>query len=262
MPWQPWTKRPAVGAAVHELVSDPARSDELIASEAHCSRSTVASARARLESIGLVQHVPPASRARVPYPQQPSAARAAVLTLGPDASPRDVARLAGVSLQAAWAMLRKLGPASLRDCAAASDSLSVRAAAACERCGAPFTFTPRGNRPPRRWCGPDCRRPIRQPGTRHPPKIPDFPPAPDFAKGECTRVPAAQAAWWTSSRPELRTAAAEICQVCPILLPCASWAVTALPVSDTAVYGGMSATERQRLKRLAAEGRPSPRNLR
>lgn len=249
MPWTQLSHRPVVGRAVTELVTDPARSDELIAALAGCSHSTVARARAKLEQIGLVEHVPVASRARVPYPQQPSAAREAILQLGPDATAAEVAALAGVSLQAAHKALRKLGPARLADCAAASDALRTTASAVCERCGAPFSFTPRGNRPPRRWCSADCRRPVRDPFAHHPPPIIELPPF-DFSKGLCTSVPASQATWWTSSETALREAARSICEVCPLLTGCAEWSLS-LPVTDRAIYGAMSSIERLRLKRAA-----------
>lgn len=244
-----YSHRPVTQRAARHLIEDPARSDALIAEAAHCSTTTIGSIRARLERAGVIEHVPVASRARVPYPQQPSAARDAILVLGTDAPAGEVARLAGVSLQAAWAMLRKLGPVPLADCAASADAIAVQAQALCERCHAPFTFVPRGNRPPRRWCSPDCRRPVRDPYAHHPPPIIELPPF-DFAKGLCTHVPASQASWWTSSETALREAARSICEVCPLLAGCADWSLS-LPVTDTAIYGAMSSTERLRLKRAA-----------
>jgi len=244
-----YSHRPVTQRAARHLIEDPARSDALIASEARCSTTTIGSIRARLERAGVIEHVPVSSRVRTPYPQQPSATRAAIAQLGLAASAGEVAALAGVSLQAAWSMLRTFSPASLADCAASADALSVRAAATCERCHVPFTFVPRGNRPARRWCSADCRRPVRDPFAHHPPPIIELPPF-DFGKGLCTHVPASQATWWTSSETVLREAARSICEVCPLLAGCADWSLS-LPASDTAVYGGMSSYERLRLKREA-----------
>jgi len=220
--------------------------------------------------MGLIAPVPVADRERRPD-TQPAAARDAVAILGPHASSREVADYAAVTVHAAWKQLRlanhRLGdvaaacdsisvskmPRMLTDAAASADQLTVTASAVCERCAAPFTFTPRPSRPARRWCGPDCRRPVRQPAARHPPPIHELPDPPDFAKGTCTHVPASQASWWTSSEPALREAARFLCESCPILFPCASWAISALPAADTSVYGAMTGIERQRLKHEARQ---------
>ena len=247
MTWQPWTARPVIGRAVHELVDDPARSDELIATLARCSAPTVARARAKLVSIGLVQHVPVADRTPQPRPGQPSATRDAIAILGPDAPAREVARLAGVSIQAAHKMLRSHSAASLPDIAAASDQLAVRASAECERCGAPFTFRPRPNRPARRWCSADCRRPVREPQAHRPPPIIELPDPPDFSKGTCTHVPQNQALWWTSDNPFMREAAAQLCLGCPLLVDCAEWSMH-LPARDGGVYGGLTAADRRAIR--------------
>jgi hypothetical protein len=285
MGWTQLTHRPVVGRAVREIVSDPARSDELIARLARCSPTTVASARQRLESIGLVEHVPAPQRLARPR-VQPSRTRDAIALLGPSATPRQVADAAQVSMAAAWKALSKVRP-KLADAAAATDALSVvitaqpvqtadaaaatdaiaiskelnpadaaaatdalrtTASAICERCGGTFTFTPRRNAPPRTWCGQGCKRAGSNPSASYPPALPAFPPPPHFAKGLCTHVPASQATWWTSSEPALREAARSICEVCPILYQCAEWSLS-LPVTDTAIYGAMSTHQRLALKR-------------
>ena len=108
--------------------------------------------------------------------------------------------------------------------------------------------------------------PGQPPGDqRREPRIPDLPRPPDWSRGVCAHVPASQQTWWTSSDPVLREAAAHLCEGCPVLELCAEWSL-ALPVHDIAVWGAMSRQERLRRKaeqrRLAAEDKPVPRNLR
>lgn len=264
-----YSHRPVTQRAAQQLITDPQLSDLALAELARCSFTTIARVRARLEQAGVIEVVPVRNRIARPRPQQPSATRDAIAALGPDATPRAVAELAGVSLQAAHKALAKLSLARQHDLAAATDAITVRATADCERCHAPFTFTPRPNRPARRWCGPDCRRPVRDPSAHHPPPIPDLPPF-DFSKGECTRVPPSQAGWWTSDNVFLREAAAEICQVCPLLVDCAEWSLS-LPARDTAIYGGLGAADRRMIRagqlpplprRDRPAEKPLPRNLR
>jgi hypothetical protein len=48
-----------------------------------------------------------------------------------------------------------------------------------------------------------------------------------------------------------RARAIHICQRCPVRPACMLWALS-LPISDTAVWGGMSAAQRLALKRQRA----------
>jgi hypothetical protein len=261
-----YSERPATRRAAQQLITDPRKSDLALAEIARTSSTTIASVRARLEAVGVIERVKPADRTPRPRPQRQDSPAALAIAAGAR-TPRQVADAAGISLQAAWRALRKLNP-PLHDAAAAADALSVSASACCERCHAPFTFTPRPNRPPRRWCGPDCRRPVRDPSAHHPPPITELPPF-DFSKGLCTHVPPSQATWWTSDNVFLREAARELCLACPLLVPCAEWSMH-LPRRDTAIYGGMGAPERRALRSghlppraiRPATGKPSPRNLR
>ena len=252
--------RPQLTRAASAIIDDPSRSDAIIAAQAAVSRTIVFRARAQLEAMGLIPHVPATDRERRPD-TQPAPARDAVAILGPDASIREVAAAASVSLHAAWRQIRRANP-RLPDAAAAADQIAVTASAVCERCGTPFTFIPRPNRPARRWCGPDCRRPVRSPSARHPPPVLSLPPPPDFGKGLCTHVPASQARWWTSDDPALREAARSICEVCPLLIQCATWSL-ALPVTDSAVWGARPVREAlrataTRASRLATRLSPRP----
>jgi WhiB family redox-sensing transcriptional regulator len=182
-----------------------------------------------------------------------------VARLGSSATPHQVAALAGVSRQAAWKALhdRSTGLAEL---AAAADALTVTALARCARCGTVITFDPRKG--PRRACSARCgmalgrelRREQQQTGespSRWPP-VTGLPPAPDFSKGLCTTVKPDQRRYWTSSDPGEREAAAHMCAGCPVREPCTQWSL-ALPVSDPAIYGGMSADERRRRRRAWLE---------
>jgi hypothetical protein len=293
VPWTVYSRREATSRAARALIEDPHRSDQALAEQAQTSSTTIASVRARLEQVGVIERVPVSQRTQRPRPQRPSATRDLIeqgIT-----SPREVARLAGVSLQAAHQMLRKLNPPlsdaaaavdaltvvkmprMLDECAAAADSISVRVAVTCTWCSAVFcTSTADAQGRKRRFCSDSCRdadsrerghapRPRKADPLHPPPQIRPLPPAPDLSAGTCAHVPPAQARWWTSSDPFLREAAANLCMTCPVLLPCSRYAL-ALPVTDNAVWAGMSQAERLRRKRAeraaAAIPRPSPRNLR
>jgi Transcription factor WhiB len=293
VPWTIYSRRPVTSAAAQQLITAPQLSDAALAGLAGCSSSMIASTRQRLESIGVIPHVPAASRTQRPRPQRPSAARDAIAVLGPDATPRQVADAAGVSLQAAHKALARARPAQ-HDCAAAADAISVSrmprmldelAAAAdsiavmaeitCD-CGQIFCVTTADAAArQRRFCSARCRnadsaargRELRQrvADPDHPfPRIPSLPRPPDWSEGTCAHVPPAQQGWWTSQDRVLREAAANLCLSCPVLQPCAEFSLS-LPVHDPAIYGGMSQIERLRRKHAArqqAMPKPSPRNLR
>jgi hypothetical protein len=141
--------------------------------------------------------------------------------------------------------------------------VTVQAEAICARCSRPFTRV--GGQ--RRYCGQACalaagraRQAERQaarirPKTDRWPSFTNLPRPADFSRGLCTTVRAAQRAFWTSSDPGEREAAAHMCAGCPVRGPCADWSL-ALPASDTSVYAGLSHAER--IKRRRAWCTPSP----
>lgn len=287
MPWTATSVRPAASRAERELLSDPARSDELIAAALGCSNVTVWYTRQRLEQAGSIPAIPPPQRLARPRP--PSQAALAV-ALGAS-TPADVAQAAGVTIRTAQRQIQRARPAH-HDAAAAIDSLSVRdttpnpagratealllhprrsnyllaeqagcdeatirrARARLERAGELIAYVTEEREPK----GPPGPPPGDQ---RREPRIPDLPRPPDWSRGVCAHVPASQATWWTSSDPVLREAASHLCQTCPVLEPCAQWSLS-LPVHDIAVWAGMSRQERLRRKaeqrRIAAQDKPSP----
>ena len=215
---------PQLDRAAEAVLMFPHRTDAAIAEQVNCSRASVWRARRSLEAAGLI----PVD------PHQPGAAATEQLITNPHRSNRLVAE------------------------AARCDEATVRRARArLERGGQALAAITE-----RAWRGP----PGQPPGPlRQFPKIPDLPRPPEWSKGVCAHVPASQQGWWTSSRPEEREAAAYLCEGCEILAPCAAFSLS-LPVTDNAVWAGMTQAERLRRKagqrRLAAEEKPSPRNLR
>jgi hypothetical protein len=194
-----------------ELDRDPARSNRLIAHAAQCDSTTVQRARKALEGSGQIPLTP--VRAERPKPPPPSQTRIAIGQLGPSATPRQVADLAGVSIQAAWKALRQLRPTA-RDAACAVDSISV--VKTCPRPsnrGQPYRLSPLVK------------------------------PTPDLSRGLCATAPRGQRGWWTSTDPDERRAAQRACLSCPVLAACAEWSLS-LPATDPAVYGGMLQDER------------------
>lgn len=167
-----------------------------------------------MERAGTIPAVPVRDRRPRPRPLPRSRTRAAIAELGTAATPRQVADKAGVSIQAAWRMLR-----------------STRAQQAAAAAAA--------------------RKPKPKPKTGKP-TIPDLPQQPDLSRGQCATAPPDQRGWWTSEDYAERRAAALACQSCGALAECRVWAL-ALPATAAGltVYGGMLATERHRLRRAA-----------
>lgn len=73
--------------------------------------------------------------------------------------------------------------------------------------------------------------------------------------GLCAKHPHPE--WWTSSVSLERRAAAAVCGYCPVAEACRTWAL-GLPLTDNAVYGGVDAKGRRRLRRAAQEAIPAP----
>jgi len=121
------TRSPGAGdRARAALLADPARSDEVIAIAANCTPPTVLLARRDLEAVGMIDHIPVRDRSRRPHPAPPSLTRDAIAKLGPFATPRQVADLAGVSIQAAWRMIGIIRTAPQpADSAAAVDRMII-----------------------------------------------------------------------------------------------------------------------------------------
>lgn len=200
------------------LAAHPERGNAELASLARCAPQTVYAARRQLEREGAI---PPhaCGDPRPPRGPKPSRTRAAIAQLGTDATPRQVADLAEVSTQAAWKMLR--------DVRAAEEAEQARKRA-------------------------ERTRPARRLGAV--PVILDLPQQPaSLTRGLCATAPPGRRAWWTSEDPAERKAARRFCLACPALAECRAWAL-GLPVADAdvAVYGGMLAEERRRLKRATS----------
>jgi hypothetical protein len=79
------------------------------------------------------------------------------------------------------------------------------------------------------------------------PYAPPLPRQPDLSAGKCSS-PKAKPGWWTSRDQREREAAIWACRSCPVLGACREWSLS-LPVTDTSVYGGMTANERARARR-------------
>jgi hypothetical protein len=94
----------AAGRARYELIRDPARSNRIIAAAARCDATTVQRARRQLQDAGAIPATP--HRVTRPAGRRPPLARNAIAVLGPDATARQVADCAHISVQAAWKALR------------------------------------------------------------------------------------------------------------------------------------------------------------
>jgi hypothetical protein len=81
-------------------------------------------------------------------------------------------------------------------------------------------------------------------------RAPSLPPMPtELAWGAC--VGHERADWWTSKDPADRHQAIRVCQGCPVRAICASWSLS-LPLSDCSIWGGLSHTQRQAIRRQRA----------
>ena len=242
--------------------------------------------------MGAISRVPVHQRRSRPKPAPPPSATAlAIAALGPDATPRQVADAAHVSMQAAHKALAKARPRladaaaacdtlsvskmprQLADSAAAADAISVIVTITCAQCARSFEVSTASAR--RRFCSDGCRNAdSRERGHKPRPRRADpshpFPAIREAAAASrlVTRglrpCPALPANVVDVARPHPPRGGGEPVPGLPILLPCAEFSL-ALPVTDNAVWAGMTQTERLRRKRdagLAAAPKPSPRNLR
>jgi hypothetical protein len=62
---------------------------------------------------------------------------------------------------------------------------------------------------------------------------------------------------WVSDDPAERARAREICASCHVQPACLSWALSAVPVGDPAIYGGCGPAERRRLRAALSITRPN-----
>jgi hypothetical protein len=279
VPWLPATPRRTDAAAL-ALLADAARSDALIAALTNVSYQSVANVRARLEATGRIEAIPVTQRQQRPRPIDPQTpTRLAIASLGPCATPREVADAAHVSIQAAWRAIQRTKPA-LPDAAASTDSIRVQIIYPSPGAGATAELLrdpARSNYLTAQAAGCDeatvrrARARLEAAGTllhvvteqrtpighrhhrgpmRHPPPIIDLPKPPDWSAATCQRVPFPVRAYWTSDARDERAYAATLCGRCPVLEACRTWSL-ALPVVDMAIYAGMSQAERLRRKRAA-----------
>jgi Transcription factor WhiB/Homeodomain-like domain len=86
-------------------------------------------------------------------------------------------------------------------------------------------------------------RASRPPPAWRAPALPVMPP--ELADGLCTRHP--EPDLWSSREPSDRAVALRVCRACPVQAICAAWSL-ALPVSDTAVWGGLTAWQRRAIR--------------
>jgi hypothetical protein len=256
VPWRADTPRRTLDRARAELLRDAARSDELIGAAAGCSHGTIAAARRQLEAAGLIEAVPVSARTRRPYPMQISATFVAI-ELGARTA-AEVAAAAGCSPQAAWKALKwqRHWP---DDAAAARDRLDVRRSIPCEQCGAQFVPSARKGGRGHRFCSARCADdsynqrkrigPRAEPLTNLGPLPAGFVksiPAIVIGAGLC--VTGDLPPYWTSDSPKDRDLAKAYCRVCPAKIACAEWALRVLPRWDDAIYAGLGAAERRRLR--------------
>jgi biotin operon repressor len=255
--WRPDTPRRALGRARAELLRDAARSNQLIAAAIGCSRDTVAAARRQLEAAGLIEPVPVSGRARRPYPMQLGSTFVAI-ELGARTT-AEVAAAAGCSPQAAWKALkfRRRWP---DDAAAARDRLDVRRSIPCEQCGAQFVPTARKGGKVPKFCSRRCAADSWNERKRVGPRAEPLPNLGQFPVGFAASIPAVVLGaglcvtgdvpghYWTSDSPKDRDLARAYCRVCPAKIACSEWALKVLPKWDNAIYAGLGAAERRRLR--------------
>jgi hypothetical protein len=82
------------------------------------------------------------------------------------------------------------------------------------------------------------------------PAIPQLPSRPALDGALCATAP--DPSLWASSHHADRQAAIAVCLACPVRAECASWSLS-LPRADTAIYGGMTTTERIAARHQLAE---------
>jgi transcription factor WhiB len=239
-----------------ELRADPARSNYVIARRARCTPQRVGIWRRELEAAGVIEAVPVASRTAKPRPQRipsgrrgprPCRTREAIAALGTSATPRQVADLAQVSIQAAWKMLRTIQRVtSAADLAASSETFSVvkTISATCPQCRSEFTLGLGGQQ---MYCTPACRHDAKKARARPKPK-PAPPPVlvtPRLGMVRACSPIALTGVEFPTGWPGESPASIRICTTwCPALKKCRSWALS-LPEQPPGVLGGLTQAERE-----------------
>jgi hypothetical protein len=88
-----------------------------------------------------------------------------------------------------------------------------------------------------------------------PPSILELPviPAAIWAEGQCTRpdLPPHLRRIWTSDDPAERELARKACRCCSVSMLCLDWALRAVPLDDSAIYGGTGRAARRRMRSRA-----------
>lgn len=132
----------------------------------------------------------------------------------------------------------------------------------CAVCGKQFTVSPMARRP--KYCGRACqtaastarrteRRRIRREQLAVTPQVPDVPVMPwRIAESALCADPATTRRIgypWTSDIPARRALARAVCKSCPVSPQCLEWSITAIPATDTTVYGGAGHFTCNRIRR-------------
>jgi hypothetical protein len=145
---------------------------------------------------------------------------------------------------------------------------------ACEVCGQLYAVSAMARNP--RYCTRECqivastairsqRRRERREQAEVTPDIPWMPlmPATLHHDGLCAdpRTLAKAGYVWTSDSQPDRLLARRICKSCPVSMICLEWSVAALPATDNAIYAGIGAFTRRKLRgerRRPAQPQPQP----
>ncbi len=89
--------------------------------------------------------------------------------------------------------------------------------------------------------------------------FPQHPPMPRspriLMQGACAGHPSP--GWWTSDDRDEREAAKQVCAGCHVAQQCLSWALKAVPISDTSIYAGTTSSQRRRLRAQLGITRPN-----
>lgn len=131
----------------------------------------------------------------------------------------------------------------------------------CEVCGRKFTVSAMARNP--RYCTRTCqirastairseRRRERRQEAERTPQVPAAPVMPwriagSGLCGDPATLRQVGRHIWTD--PASRSLAEAVCKSCPVCLPCQEWAVTYIARTDTAIYAGMTAFGRDRIRR-------------
>jgi hypothetical protein len=195
-----------------ELCEDWEQPDAIVSKLADASPQIVARARAQLEGLGVI-------------PARPAALSDDAFSSGPQ-------------------ILR--GKAGADRCRAALRDDATRSNAEIAESEHVTTAQVAGVRRALENLGAIATQPV--PPARFPEHVP-LPRSPRvLMEGACVGHPDAR--WWVSDNQGERELARRVCDdSCHVKAPCLSWALRAIPASDTSIYGGTTAAARRRLRR-------------